>query len=322
MCICDYHVHKVTRWCGDWTGSFENFNSDLRNVSKRLRKNCKRKDEYTLSCGQGQGVPKTHSRKPFQRINYFCSSALYVWHLLVIGKAVPQLLQLNLLFAVPTGKFCHFYTVFAYSTYIGKLTSTFGICSIHRACIKLHSNWLHVFLSGNDILLITNWIDLQIICIELVSHRVWFTWKKQYVKSTMHLSSCIAVSEGLQHTAIQWGWIHFLSYREGREKKQTSCSVKHPRVECSFCYCRSLRYMQCMGTAARLDWTLARWEEGRSAQSLRRGGRGVVQRSGGGPFHESIPEPCVAAPASLREWLSRAPGLGGIMWEPHSWHSI
>ena len=29
---------QVTQWCEDWTGCFENFNSDLRNVPKWLRK--------------------------------------------------------------------------------------------------------------------------------------------------------------------------------------------------------------------------------------------------------------------------------------------
>ncbi len=29
---------QVTRWCGGWTSSFENFISDLRNAPKQLRK--------------------------------------------------------------------------------------------------------------------------------------------------------------------------------------------------------------------------------------------------------------------------------------------
>ena len=32
---------QVTQWCEDWTGSFENFDYDLRNVPKRLRKTVK-----------------------------------------------------------------------------------------------------------------------------------------------------------------------------------------------------------------------------------------------------------------------------------------
>ena len=40
----------VTRWCGGWTNSFENFNSDLRNVFKAAEKNWNTLGLLTAHC--------------------------------------------------------------------------------------------------------------------------------------------------------------------------------------------------------------------------------------------------------------------------------
>ncbi len=80
---------QVTQWCEDWTGSFENFNSDLRNVPKRLRKTVI--DQlYTLfifwlNCNASHFlfyfniVLTIFSSKGFDFYIQFCDTVCFLW---------------------------------------------------------------------------------------------------------------------------------------------------------------------------------------------------------------------------------------------------